>query len=262
MDSMRSLNRSLPSARSNRPTPPEELLPAFRQAALSVTNLYKSAASYHDSIRQTGYQDALDDLLKFLDQENLGLQDGEGWRVRQWVTARYDVSHIQQSEGEEDEQQEPERERDREREQRTSSPEKPAEEEEQAQVHPSSEQDSTLPSQSQPTEQTHRPGQPVFHFSAGIDSAMQTDDPPRAASEPRPSPVRVEVINRMNRGSHKHNSRHTPRSTNRTTPQVVGSKRKLPFPDISEIFNVSFDKKDSFDGGNGGGGGSKRSRFV
>ena len=53
MDSMRSLNTSLPGATSTTaaPTtvkhqdPPEQLLTAFKAAALSVTNLYKSAAA-------------------------------------------------------------------------------------------------------------------------------------------------------------------------------------------------------------------------
>lgn len=36
-----------------------------------------------------GYQDALEDLLDFLDQKNLGLEDGEGWRVREWATRRH-----------------------------------------------------------------------------------------------------------------------------------------------------------------------------
>ena len=77
---MRSLNTSLPrtSPRRNQ-QPPEELLSAFKAAALSVTNLYKNAASEQARSRAAGYQDALDDLLSFLDKENLGLGDGEGW---------------------------------------------------------------------------------------------------------------------------------------------------------------------------------------
>ncbi|RMZ90643.1 hypothetical protein DV736_g2130, partial [Chaetothyriales sp. CBS 134916] len=92
MDSMRSLNTSLPAAYSSRPAPREQLLQAFKTAALSVTNLYKSAAADQQSSRTAGYQDALDDLLRMMDSENLGVQDGEGWRIRQWVTERYDHS--------------------------------------------------------------------------------------------------------------------------------------------------------------------------
>jgi len=98
MDSMRSLNTSLPGATSTTaaPTtvkhqdPPEQLLTAFKAAALSVTNLYKSAAADQGRARAEGYQDALDELLAFLDKENIGLSDGEGWRVRRWATERLD----------------------------------------------------------------------------------------------------------------------------------------------------------------------------
>ncbi|OXV07743.1 hypothetical protein Egran_04492 [Elaphomyces granulatus] len=89
MDSMRSLNTSLPAS-STYQQPPEQLLQSFKAAALSVTNLYKSAVSDQGQARQAGYQDAIEDLLSFLDRENLGLGDGEGWKVRQWATERLD----------------------------------------------------------------------------------------------------------------------------------------------------------------------------
>jgi len=69
---------------------PEQLLQAFKTAALSVTNLYKSAAQDHTRARSEGYQDALDDLLSFLDKEDIGLSDGEGWLIRKWATERLD----------------------------------------------------------------------------------------------------------------------------------------------------------------------------
>jgi hypothetical protein len=92
MDSMRSLNTSLPGATPLKPQvdPPEQLLTAFKAAALSVTNLYKSAAANQGRARSEGYQDALDELLAFLDKEDIGLSDGEGWRVRRWATERLD----------------------------------------------------------------------------------------------------------------------------------------------------------------------------
>lgn len=90
MDSMRNLRTSLPStSRRQASQPPEELIQAFKQAALSVTALYKTAGAEQARAYQEGYQDALEELLRFLDKENLGLQDGEGWRVRQWATERY-----------------------------------------------------------------------------------------------------------------------------------------------------------------------------
>ncbi|KAL8947029.1 MAG: hypothetical protein Q9222_006648 [Ikaeria aurantiellina] len=91
MDSMKSLNKSLPRAsKSSAAQPPEQLLQAFKTAALSVTNLYKTAASDQTRARQAGYQEALDDVLAFLDKHNLGLGDGEGWKVRQWATEHLD----------------------------------------------------------------------------------------------------------------------------------------------------------------------------
>ena len=86
MDSMGTLDRSLPASRELT----EDLSSAFKVAAISVTNLYKKAISAPQQARQAGYQDALDDILSFLDRENLGLQDGEGWLVRQWATKLLD----------------------------------------------------------------------------------------------------------------------------------------------------------------------------
>ncbi|KAL8782587.1 MAG: hypothetical protein Q9213_005265 [Squamulea squamosa] len=88
---MRNLHTSLPRSPSAQ-QPPEQLLQAFKTAALSVTNLYKTAASGQSQARQHGYQEALDDILAFLDKEHLGLGDGEGWKVRQWATERLDGS--------------------------------------------------------------------------------------------------------------------------------------------------------------------------
>jgi hypothetical protein len=85
MDSMRSLNKSLPKTRRQ-----PDVHQSFKNAALQLTNLYKSALADVDRARTDGYQEALDDLLTFLDRENLGVGDGEGWRIRQWATERLD----------------------------------------------------------------------------------------------------------------------------------------------------------------------------
>jgi len=87
---MRSLNKSLPKARKPVPTPQPDLHQSFRTAALTVTNLYKSALADLDKSRSDGYQEALEDLIGFLDKENLGVGDGEGWRIRQWAMERLD----------------------------------------------------------------------------------------------------------------------------------------------------------------------------
>lgn len=69
---------------------PEHLLDVFRTAALSVTTLYKSSLDAQKKARAEGFQDCLDDLLQFLDKEHLGLNDGEGWKIRAWANERLD----------------------------------------------------------------------------------------------------------------------------------------------------------------------------
>lgn len=69
---------------------PEQLLDVFKAAALSVTKLYKTSAKAEARARADGYQDCLDDLLLFLDKQSIGLDDGEGWRIRRWATERLD----------------------------------------------------------------------------------------------------------------------------------------------------------------------------
>lgn len=65
-----------------------ELLDAFKAAALSVTKLYKTSAQAQAKSRADGYQDCLEDLLSFMDRENIGLVNGEAQRARKWVTDR------------------------------------------------------------------------------------------------------------------------------------------------------------------------------
>lgn len=98
MDSMRSLNKSLPRTKQQ-----PDVHQAFRTAALTVTNLYKSALADLDRARTDGYQEALDELLAFLDKENIGVGDGEGWRIRQWATERLDGAQPRQSSSDSDE---------------------------------------------------------------------------------------------------------------------------------------------------------------
>ncbi|KAJ4302584.1 hypothetical protein N0V88_002734 [Collariella sp. IMI 366227] len=62
-----------------------ELLDAFKAAALSVTKLYKTSASAQAKSRADGYQDCLEDLLLFLDKEHLGQRgDSDAHRIRKW----------------------------------------------------------------------------------------------------------------------------------------------------------------------------------
>ncbi|OAA71429.1 hypothetical protein ISF_01980 [Cordyceps fumosorosea ARSEF 2679] len=83
---------------------PEQLLDVFKAAALSVTKLYKTSALAESRARADGYQDCLEDLLGFLDKENMGLCDGEGWGIRRWATERLDGrdSALQSTESEDE----------------------------------------------------------------------------------------------------------------------------------------------------------------
>ncbi|KAK4665567.1 hypothetical protein QC763_402710 [Podospora pseudopauciseta] len=66
-----------------------ELLDAFRAAALSVTKLYKTSAAAQTKSRADGYQDCLEDLIAFLDKENIGLSAGDvGSKIRKWAMDR------------------------------------------------------------------------------------------------------------------------------------------------------------------------------
>ncbi|KAK8139721.1 hypothetical protein PG984_000844 [Apiospora sp. TS-2023a] len=69
---------------------PEQLMDAFKNAALSVTKLYKTSAAAQTKARSDGYQDCLEDLLAFLEKQNIGLKDGEGRQIRLWVNERYE----------------------------------------------------------------------------------------------------------------------------------------------------------------------------
>ncbi|KAI9657732.1 MAG: hypothetical protein M1821_002908 [Bathelium mastoideum] len=268
MDSMRALNTSLPStASSQRQTsqPPEQLLQAFRSAALSVTNLYKTAASEQAQARASGYQDALDELLVFLDKENLGLGDGEGWRVRQWATERLDgrVPGQSMSDTEEDSEEQ--------KRARSSSPvvnrKESQDELRQAQA-PTS--DSPTRTGSAPPTSTaiqtsssgqQRRGSPVrteaFTFRSSH-SYPQTPDVDMDAtnnnSNSAPA-LRLEVLPRNPRNSPRH--RHNGRPNHRTPTSITslgsgaGQKRRAPF---QEFFDISgfFNEKEGASGGKRG----------
>lgn len=262
---MRSLNTSLPK------NMPPDLLAAFRTAALSVTNLYKAAATSDSSSRQAGYQDALEDLIAFLDKEDLGLQDGEGWRIRQWATEKYDREPpTHQSNESDDEPTEAEKDR-------SASP---------ARSSNSIDEDnagtSVLPprSASAPVQETQLPPQqmitepstqetPMFRFTGGPptpqDTPMQAfDSSPQVEAETSlvaqsssESPVRVEVVSRGSRTPHRHGgSRHGTRQATRDFTFTTGTKRKLQFPDFFDISNVG----SNGDGSNSRGG--KKGRFA
>ena len=271
---MKSLNSSLPrSPQAKRlNAPPEQLIQSFKAAALSVTNLYKTAAVDQTRARDAGYQDALDDLLAFLDQRNLGLDDGEGWKVRQWATERLDGSppgHLG-SDSDDDRGETAKR-------ARSSSPvaqrtiAQDLEQTRQPSRSTSPVRAASVPMAPPPTSQPqsniyHTPE--VFTFRSAHpyphDIEMQAADTTTiTATQPEslPSPaVRVEVVPRGSRTPHRgvnHSNRHGARSTAsaRSLGAGAGSKRRIPLLDYFDLGSLG----DSKDGRDGGG---KRSRFT
>ncbi|KAL4942525.1 hypothetical protein BDV06DRAFT_192014 [Aspergillus oleicola] len=263
MDSMRSLNTSLPSS-TPRHQPSEQLIQQFRAAALSVTNLYRSAAHAETQAREAGYQEAIEDLLHFLDRENLGLTDGEGWRVRQWATERSDGLPDASDDDETDrrtrsatptvsrkEATEPEAPRS------SVKPTSPQREEQAAAQQPPS-----TPTV-QPSEPVNFDRPPVFTFSAGPtfpqaqeqDSDMHNSD--SSSSSPQsdaPAPVSVLARNSRQQNRHGNMTRPSPRNSTRDSPASIGSKRKHHFPDFFDLSGMGHNR-DLFGGG-------KRGRFT
>lgn len=285
---MRSLNTSLPRSPNPTPThqPTEQLLQAFKTAALSVTNLYKTAATNESRSRQTGYQEALDDILAFLDKEKLGLGDGEGWKVRRWATERLDGSATGAgaagSESDDDGRGETEKRA------RSSSPVvqgKTSLETLQPPLHPKSPTHirvaSAPPIPQPPTSiSTATPTPEVFSFRsahpfpqdidmASTDTSTTTPSQPEIQNiAPIPTPtsataVRLEVLPRGSRTTHRnitHPSRHNTRTATgmgrRSLGSGAGSKRRFDFNDYFDLGNMG-DGRDSA----GGGGGAKRGRL-
>jgi hypothetical protein len=100
MDSMRSLNTSLPKAKARKAAPQPDIHQAFRTAALSVTNLYKSAIADLEKARNEGQQEILEELLAFLDRQRS--DGGEIARIRQWALERLDGQAAGNSDSEEE----------------------------------------------------------------------------------------------------------------------------------------------------------------
>ena len=273
---MRSLNTSLPRSPRRRKShhPPEQLIQAFKTAALSVTNLYKTAATDQETAREIGYQEALDDLLSFLDQENIGLDDGEGWRIRQWATERLDnnLATFGSTENEEDAVDVPRR-------ARSNSPTvaQPSGEDRHASQSPSSKPASTppvhaIPDNLDPADQ--KDSHETFTFRSSLpypqDTEMSTngfsdqDRPspsqpsPMLANQPAPS-FRVEVVPKHARNGHR-STMSTSRGGSKSSPTMrlsgptTGSKRRFTFGDYFDVGNLG-DLRDASGGG-------KRSKFT
>ncbi|KFX91180.1 hypothetical protein O988_07875 [Pseudogymnoascus sp. VKM F-3808] len=265
MDSMRSLNTSLPRAsppKQQTPNPPEQLLQAFKDAALSVTKLYKTAASDQTKLRAEGYQDALDDLLTYLDKEDIGLSDGEGWKVRQWATARLDGREaIPDSEDEMDKD-------------RGSSPvaqKKPSPASVPVRnsspvrlesVPPILEVPEPLEELPSPPTITVLPPTSSFSFRSTHQypqDADMSDQGNQAAADSgvvsaAPTSITISRSNRTGSRQVARGNRHNARNNTRSHGSAsTGQKRKINFGDFFDIGDLS---KDGF------GGGGKRSRFA
>ena len=296
MDSMRHLSTSLPGSRQRTDDSTPDILGDFKAAALSVTNLYKTAAKSQERARAAGYQDALDDLLSMLDKENLGLMDGEGWRVRQWATERLDGERTSAPKQATDTSSNMADDEDdgstaKDDDERSSSPEvqrKP-------QHHPLANSSSDLAEDettsqhrrvvSEPPQQhTCAPlqGDFTFHSSHAYPSNHERDmeldnsstTPQHQSTTGTSNPSSTETVRIIPRSSGRSNNRHNKRNNNTAEGRLptlnfnlgtgAGSKRKLPYPDFFDIsgINESGDRKDGNGGSNGNGRGGKRGRHV
>lgn len=275
---MRSLNTSLPQSPSKkRPShPPEQLIQAFKNAALSVTTLYKKAAEGEYAAREAGYQEALDELLAFLDRENIGLGDGEGWRIRQWATGRLDGSPAIAASNESDDDQ-----ADVAKRARSHSPAVPPKSAEQDNTQIHSRSASPVRASSTPLNPSTSPQRhsksihapEIFTFQSNIpfpqDTEMQADEPTDRSptpSSPRvqpqttlPTPTRKVGVGSRNSRSTNKNGTFSNRVNARALPSTwlsgpgTGSKRKFTLGDYFDIGSLG-DIKDSQGGG-------KRGRF-
>ncbi|KAK2739857.1 hypothetical protein FQN57_006433 [Myotisia sp. PD_48] len=259
MDSMRSLDTSLPASAPAQP--PELLLQAFKSAALSVTNLYKTAVSDQAQARHLGYQEALEDLRSFLDRERLGIEGGEASKVRHWVIERIDGTGAASGDSCEEK-------RDTDKGARSTSPcitrkASPETTQLRQQTEPQISQPPTNPIELLPPSTaftfTAGPQYPNMHddidMKAGDNPSSLPTDSPVSSSHTVHPPVRLEVLSRgprtPHRNIHRHNTRNLTRDTNLGG---AGSKRKFHINDFFDISNLG-NGRDPFGGG-------KRGRFL
>lgn len=242
---MKSLNTSLPKSRRKRSIrPSNELIQTFKTAALSVTNLYRTAEATEGRGRQAGYQEALDDILAFLDRENIGLGDGEGWRIRQWATERLDDEALQGASDTDDEEEITESRgvarhispTNHQRLPKVSEMPKPTSE-------PAvtlSEPPKTVQSQPQVTSPpevfTFQANQPVSHdFEMKSPEVTSIDLDQRITPTPPTSPPAIR-LNVLPRNTRARAHRTSPRSsTGRSLGPGAGSKRRVTFSDYFDI---------------------------
>ncbi|KAF2713056.1 hypothetical protein K504DRAFT_461637 [Pleomassaria siparia CBS 279.74] len=255
MDSMRSLNKSLPKTRRPTPTPQLDVHQSFRTAALTVTNLYKSALADLDKSRTEGYQEALQDLVDFLDKEHLGVGDGEGWRIRQWATERHDgalPAHANNSDSDEEILEEKRARSSSPAMERNSSPE-------QVHLEPA---DVDIVRSDAATPLVHleassanmMPPQSMFHFSSPQGYPTNNED-----CGPDPTAIARRNFATPRRPSNRSSSRNLQRQLAQNVFSLgngAGQKRRL----MQDFFNVDSFNNDRRDGP--GSAGSKRGRMT
>lgn len=266
---MRSLNTSLPRSprRKRRSRAPEQLIQAFKNAALSVTNLYRTAEADESRAKQVGYQEAIDDLLAFLDRENIGLDDGEGWRIREWATEHYDEQIGLRAASESDEER-PETGKQPDsmpstNHQRLPSKEPGISQQASESSSPSQQAAVSVPhemSEAQLKPPTSVPNSETFTFRSSNplpqDADMSSDATVTDSAHAEPSihqqATSAFTLNVLPRGSKSsRGSRHSQRPcSTRNLGSGAGSKRRIPFGDYFDISSLD-----------GQGGGNKRGRM-
>ena len=243
---MRSLNKSLPQS-SQTALPPEDLLLAFKDAATSVTKLYKQAHTGAFEARQAGYQEAIDDLLSFLDRKRLGLGDGEGWEVRRWATERLQGSGhagMNDSEDEKDAEAKVPSPSPATRSSAPPDPSSPARRR-RSSASRSPIRSAVAASPGRPLGQHPNPAvakPEIFTFRANYtlpeDAEMRSPDAHAETAAPQPA-VKIEVHPRQTRHSPRLSHKHQPRATGaRPLGPGAGSKRRIPFGDFFDINGV------------------------
>ena len=217
---------------------------AFKAAALSVTQLYKTAAAEEEVARDAhdaGYTEALDDLLALLDDRNLGLGDGEGWQVREWATQRH--QSMNNAAPSADKEPTPMDEEDKGT--RSVSPilqtkPVPQYQNSSVQTDPEPQHVEAQAIQDPPREPTSP--KEVFQFRSPMSLPVEQDIDMTTKLQPSPPSVRVELHPRGAKGT-PHRSRHhsgpgdrIPSISLGTLGAGAGTRRKLP---LHEFFDVS-----------------------
>lgn len=274
MDNLRSLSGSLPRAPSSRRNrhsnhqSQQQVMEAFKAAARCVTELYRNATADIATSYSDGYQDALADLLQFMDKETIGVGDGEGWRVRGWLAERIEGSGQPQGtntsvdgDGEESAESEEEKRA------RSSSPVlQQASGNEQA---PNRTIDAVRsvspprPGSAPPAQQQNPNPHAPFTFQSQHAYPSQDMDLDGQGQQQQQQPrMRVNFTGRPSRNSRtsRINQHNSSRGQIVDLGSAAGAKRKIPFADLFDIPGFEGSNVGNRRDGSGGTGGGKKTR--